>query len=278
MRVDVAPGAQPHLDPAALRIPPRDVLEIIGVEPARAEFGAQHLDEVAIERGGHACRVVVGSGEPRRRLDQVGADQEVVARCHCRPDAVEELAPFVLIEVADRSAEERDQALTGHTRQDAERFGEVGGHRLHGRTRVVRRDRARRVGHDLLADVEGNEQQRTAVPRQRVEQQAGLGRHPRTEFEQGSRAGELGDVTAAVREDLGLAGRRVVLGQPGDLVEQLAAALVVEPARRQPRRLPPQPGSRVGGDAAVETDAHRASRARRSPLNAQRECAGKKLR
>ena len=34
-------------------------------------------------------------------------------------------------------------------------------------------------------------------------------------------------------EDLGLAAGRVVLGEPGDLVEQLRAALVVEPLRRQ---------------------------------------------
>ena len=103
---------------------------------------------------------------------------------------------------------------------------------------------------------------------------------------------------ACVAQDRALGAGRVVLGQSGDLVEQLAAVLVVEPHRRQrlrrrgraptPRR---RPSRRAGGRAedgrrrstrvlGHETGSSRAyaSRASRAPLKAQRAAGGKKLR
>ena len=55
-------------------------------------------------------------------------------------------------------------------------------------------------------------------------------------------------VAARGVEDLPLAAGRVVLGQPGDLVEQLAAAVVVEPLRRQPLRLGGEAPAHVGAE------------------------------
>ena len=69
--------AQAHLDPLALAVEERDVLEGVDVEVG-AELAVDDVQDVAVELGGDARRVVVGGLEHRRVLDEVGAQQEVV--------------------------------------------------------------------------------------------------------------------------------------------------------------------------------------------------------
>jgi len=70
---------------------------------------------------------------------------------------------------------------------------------------------------------------------------------PQQRAERGSYVGCIaGALSFGEFEDGPLGPRRVVLGQPGDLVEQLAAAGVVEVLRRQGLRARGQPGPHVG--------------------------------
>ena len=88
---DVATRAQPHLDAVFDGVPPGDVLEVVDVEAFGVEFGPQHLDEVAVELGGDPGTVVIGRDEARRRLDQVGAEEEVIAEGEGRPRSGSEI-------------------------------------------------------------------------------------------------------------------------------------------------------------------------------------------
>ena len=70
--------------------------------------------------------------------------------------------------------------------------------------------------------------------RERVEQQPGLLRRARAQLDERLGPGRARRSRRRVRCQQGpLGAGRVVLGQPGDLLEQLAAAGVVEPLRRQ---------------------------------------------
>src|SRR5262249_19528339 len=99
------------------------------------------------------------------------------------------------------------------------------------------------------------------------------------------RAGGGDDVGGAVGEDRALGPGRVVLLELGDPLEQLRAALVVEPLRRQLLR----PGGEAGADVArhlrggvgvemgVARDA-RAAPASRIPAKIWRRCGRSQLR
>ena len=77
VHVHVALRAQAHLDPLALAVEERDVLEGVDVEVG-AELAVDDVQDVAVELGRDARRVVVGGLEHRRVLDEVGAEQQVV--------------------------------------------------------------------------------------------------------------------------------------------------------------------------------------------------------
>ncbi len=65
MHVELTPRAEPHLDPAAHWIPSRHVGEVVEVQALGIQLSPQHLNQVAIERGGDAGAVVVGRDEAR---------------------------------------------------------------------------------------------------------------------------------------------------------------------------------------------------------------------
>ncbi len=146
------------------------------------------------------------------------------------------------------------------------------------------------VGH-LIQVVTGNVHGDVPSRRlQAVEQSAGLGAAARPEFhEQHSRADRCRDVAGMGGHDLGFGSRQVVLVEPGDLLEQLRAPLVVEVLARQGPRLGGQPVDHVvehlqgGGVECARREVllglrsggrrHHRSRARRKPMNCQRSLA-----
>jgi hypothetical protein len=65
---------RPHLDPLALAVEERDVVERIDVE-VRVELAVDHVQHVAVELRGHALAVVVRGLEHLRVLDEVGAEE-----------------------------------------------------------------------------------------------------------------------------------------------------------------------------------------------------------
>src|SRR3954468_22096000 len=107
--MDVAVGPQPHLDPAARGVPAGDVLARRRLASDGAELAPQHVDEVAVERRGDTATVVVRRHQPLRVLDETGAEQEVVTRVHGFAQPGQEEGALLLVEVADRAAEERDE-------------------------------------------------------------------------------------------------------------------------------------------------------------------------
>ena len=115
---------------------------------------------------------------------------------------------------------------------------------------VLAGDRDGRAPECLLAHVEGNEATQRSRVRERVEQQACLLRRARTELDERVGTGTGRDLAGAFREDAPLRSCRVVLGQPRDLVEELAAALVVEPFGRERLRCGRQAGAHVGLERA----------------------------
>ena len=127
--------AQPHLDPLGPRIPDRDVLECVTVE-VRAELGVEHGQHVLVEGGGHAGRVVVGGHQDSRVFHQVGAEQQGVPGAQPGPQPGQERHPLRGQQVADRAAQERDQARPVGRRQ-AQVLLKIRDHRRHGQARVA---------------------------------------------------------------------------------------------------------------------------------------------
>ena len=73
--LDVARGDQMHLDPRQHVVPARLVAE--GVErDVAVELAVDPLEQVEVELGGDAFRVVIGRDQPLDRLDPVHADQQ----------------------------------------------------------------------------------------------------------------------------------------------------------------------------------------------------------
>ena len=112
--------------------------------------------------------------------------------------------------------------------------------------RIVAPQRRGRVGDRRQADVERHEPAQAARVAERVQQQARLLRASRAELDQRRRLGRARDVARARAQDLALAPGQVVLGLAGDRLEQLRAALVVEPLRRQLLRCRGQTAARLG--------------------------------
>jgi hypothetical protein len=116
-------GPQPHLDPAPVGVPERHVLERRRVEVG-TQFAVDDVQHVAVELGGDAGRVVVGGNQHVRRLHQVGAEEQPLARIQFGAQVVQELGAFGGHQVADGSAEERHQPGAAG-RQRGEVPGEV---------------------------------------------------------------------------------------------------------------------------------------------------------
>ena len=226
-------GAQPHLDPLVLAVEQRDVLEVVGVEVG-VELAVEHAQHVAVELGGDALGVVVGRLEHARVLDEVGAHQQVVLRAEQARDLAQEAAPAARREVADRAAEERDDARALGRRARWSRW----------RSKSPITPCTRRPGYSLVSALAQSRtidsvtstrhvaaQRARAV--QRVEQHARLGRGPGAQLDELDRAGDRRDLVGRALEDRALGARRVVLGQLADAVEQLGSARVVEVLGRQ---------------------------------------------
>lgn len=206
-----------------------DVVEEAEVEVG-AEFAVEDVEHVLVEVGGDAGRVVVCADEDLGVLDQIGAEQQsVVAAERVGQGAV---AALLGVEVAEGAAEEGQQARARLVGQSEVCF-EIGHRGGNGEPGVVTADRAACLVEGGRADDQGRVATEGAVGAEGVEQQPGLAGGTGTQLDQGGGPGELGDLRGAAGEDLLLGPGRVVLRQPGDLFEQLAAPFVVEPLGRQ---------------------------------------------
>ncbi len=92
----------------ALRVPERAVLERVEVEIA-VELTVDAHEQVLVERGGDTEGIVVGEQQLALRLDEVGAEQERVARPQPAAHAAQEHRRLGGVEVADVGAEEEHE-------------------------------------------------------------------------------------------------------------------------------------------------------------------------
>ena len=138
------------------------------------QLAVEHPQHVAVELGGHALGVVVGGDQAAGVLDQVGAEQQRVARAPARrPASARNRARLGGLEVADGAAEEGDEpAAAGGQR--AEVVVEVADDAVDLDARVALGEHRRRPAQDALGHVEGDEAaqppawRRTASRRRRV--------------------------------------------------------------------------------------------------------------
>jgi hypothetical protein len=86
------------------------VVERVDVEVG-PQLPVEHVQHVAVELGGDPGRVVIGGHERRRVDDEPGAEQELLAGPHRRPQRPQELRALRRKQVADRAAEERDHPM-----------------------------------------------------------------------------------------------------------------------------------------------------------------------
>ena len=239
-------GAQPHLDPlAASASHDRHVLELVDVE-VRRQLPVDDPQHVAVELGGHARRVVVRAQEPAGVLDQVGAEQERVAGLQRGRTLREQLGPGR----ADRGCRSSSRGTRSCGARPAGR--------LPGRARSRRRTarsaaRGTAVASAAVASAStvgstSNGTNSRSVPASRSARSSRpvFSDVPLPSSTSDSRRDRRGDLAGARGQDLALGPGRVVLRQAGDLVEQLAAALVVEVLGRQGLRGRGQAGAHIG--------------------------------
>ena len=217
-------GPQAHLDPLGVGVEARDVLERVRVEVG-VELAVEHAQHVAVELGGHAGGVVVGGDEAVDVLDQVGAEEEGVAgRERRRPRSARNVArgagarlPMVL----PRNATSRVPPVG----RSVEVVLEVADDRVDVARRAYSRATAAAASRQgLLADVERHE----AVERARRRASASSSIRVFSDVPEPSSTSVSASVSSAMSaawrdEDRALGAGRVVLGEPGDLVEELAA-------------------------------------------------------
>src|SRR5207247_116811 len=120
-----------------------------------AQLAVDADQEIAIECGGDAQRIVVGEQQMPLRLHEIGADQEHVAAHERRPDAAQKCVGARGIEVADVRAQEQRQhaagpkALAPHF-LEADFVWRLVGHDTHASERAEHaRRRRQRLGGDV---------------------------------------------------------------------------------------------------------------------------------
>src|SRR5512134_2915525 len=108
---------QVHLDAAARRVVEGAVAERRQVEIG-AELAIDASEEVQIESGGDAARVVVGGVEPRRVLLEIDPDQEAPSPAQLYPGARQKRGGFGRGQIADgRTRKIHDAAARAETLQ-----------------------------------------------------------------------------------------------------------------------------------------------------------------
>src|SRR2546422_7830031 len=97
-----------HFDARFDRVPDRAVLEGVDVE-VRVELAVHANEQVPVEGGGHAERVVISEQQVALRFHQVSANQKRLARLERTANRPQKLVGARRIEVADVRSEEQDE-------------------------------------------------------------------------------------------------------------------------------------------------------------------------
>jgi len=214
-----------HLDASA-----RGVVEAVVAPLADVEIGVDQpvhvAQDVQVEGGGHAQRVVIGGVERGFILGQVDADQDAAIRPALRAQALQEGLRILGREIADRGAGIEEQAALGaHLVGQFETVREIHAQRFHRDLREALAQARQGVMGEFAGDVD-----RHVLRRLQERKQLGrLGAVAGAEVDQGGpKAGHARDLGAMAFEDRGLGAGRVIFGQFADGLEQLGAERVVQ--------------------------------------------------
>ena len=227
------------------------MLEILGHEVG-AELAIDHIQHVAVELRGDALGIVIGGLEHGAVLDEIGPEQERVIATQERRDLAQQRPPRLRHEVADRATEQRHQSWRVTARWKlAEVPLEVADHPVDRQRVVVVDELLGGLANDGLGHVERDVAAQGARLLHRVEEDPRLDRRTRSELDELAGAGERDDLVGAFAQDLELGAGRVVLGELGDLLEQLRAAGIVEVLGRQFLERAREPGEDVAAERAL---------------------------
>ncbi len=163
----------------------------------------------------------------------------------------QESGPLVDRQVADGSAQEGDQAAVGLGEGGVEMHPKVADHARDLEIRVGRSQPGHGRPQGRLGHVEGDKPPQSANLPEGVDQGHRLVGGARSQLDQGGGPAASGYLRAVGGEHLTLGPGRVVLGQPGDLLEQGGALLVVQPPRRQSLGARHQTSPNVGGQRGL---------------------------
>jgi hypothetical protein len=131
-----------------------DVLEVLDGQVA-VERAVEDAQQVAVELGRHPGGVVVGGLDDGWILDQVGTQEQVVPGSEQRADLHEHAPARAGREVADRAAEQRDEARGVPDALDVIEVSlEVADDARDPELRIVGLQAAGRAGHDAPGHVE----------------------------------------------------------------------------------------------------------------------------
>ena len=250
-----------HLDPAGIRVPHRVMREAGKIEVA-VKFAIDANQQIEIEGGGDALRIVIGGNENPLALLQIDAEQEGAAGPE-QPRGLGKEAPRLRMgEIADgRAGEEAEPRLASRLRRQRARGGEVGDQWQDGETWMPPRQPPGRLFQALGGDVDRNIGGDVA---ERAQQQARLAARARAELDQDAAlSGERGNFLAMRFEQRGLDPRRVIFFELGDLLEQLRAARIVEEAAGDAAGTPREPRKHGLGKLALRRRVLHAQGARR---------------
>ncbi len=201
------------------------------LERLRLEVGAEravhHVEHVAVELGGDSRRIIIRGVEAGGVLDEIEADEQGITGGELGRQRAQEPRHVGRMQIADRAREEQREPPAARAERN-EVFMEVAHDPAHGEARVVGRETIDRRGQKALADVQHDAALEQLPRLHRLQQPPHLAADPRPEFAQLGRSGALDDLVGDRLEERVLGSGLVVLGQPRDLVEERAAAVVVE--------------------------------------------------
>ena len=237
-----------HLDPRPVVVPHRLVPERRHRHVA-VQFAVDPLQQVQVERRRHPRRIVIGRHQHVGRLDPVHPDQQhrpLAQRCAHRPQQV---GRHQRRHVADRrSGKEPQLGAVRHRGGQRDRPHEIGLHRIHGQVGKPLRQHAGRRPQEVA----GNVYRHIGGWIRAAQQDRRLGGRSRSELHhRPPLADALRDLGTDRLQDRRLGPGGIIFGQVGDLLEQLGAAPVIEPAGGDRPRPPRQAAHHIGAKCRV---------------------------
>ena len=149
-----------------------------------AQAPVQNRQHVLVERRCYPVWVVVGEDESIVVFDQVGAEQEPVARCHGGHDVAQQFLALARGKVSDGAAQQCDQA--GAAAGDlVEVMFEVADYSVDVHVWIASDQRFGAGSQDAIADIERDESLELPSGFEGIEERRGLVRSARAKLDEG---------------------------------------------------------------------------------------------